>query len=521
MIELFHIESKDYTLSWRQKKPPESSNEGQLKLIPRPSHTPPKLTLLNNRIPVFFEETTYYLYLKGHHKSVDLLNPYHFPLTQEETEHLLYGEINFGSQIGFSRFTILVNGQPVLDFELEIAPLKIDAESDYKSMIYELQTFYSSQLFSLLKPTYQKGLSQFTSMQTPLEWLILLKHSLKQLKENLEIIQFQPIFDLTFQTGLAPLHRVKSQKRSKANLRSFQNINSQHLLQKKLIHSTNTPENSWLKFKLHSTLKHFRTLKPLFLKQKKNLKANLEQAEHSLAQLLHLIPDCDDKTSFPDGFSSLKLLLKPGYREVYQLLQVLEHSLKLGQNSLEIYLKDIHQLYEKWCLITLIKQLAELTQTPIESFQDGTYTILEEQKFHFEHPNLPKITLTYQPSFQGISLPLQQRPDYLITLEDSLQQQHYLLDAKYRLDTSPQYKRQFGSSGPPKDALNTLHRYRDAIVIEDGQKVFQAIALFPAKVNHSFGKSSLWSSIFEGGIGAIPLLPSRTYYLEQWLRSLK
>jgi PD-(D/E)XK nuclease superfamily len=39
-----------------------------------------------------------------------------------------------------------------------------------------------------------------------------------------------------------------------------------------------------------------------------------------------------------------------------------------------------------------------------------------------------------------------------------------LFDAKYRLQSDETYVRAFNAEGPPIDAVNALHRYRDAVV---------------------------------------------------------
>ena len=58
-----------------------------------------------------------------------------------------------------------------------------------------------------------------------------------------------------------------------------------------------------------------------------------------------------------------------------------------------------------------------------------------------------------------------QRPDMVITLEKKdWPAMHLVLDAKYRLDASPDYINRYKSPGPPEDALNSMHRYRDAIL---------------------------------------------------------
>jgi hypothetical protein len=101
------------------------------------------------------------------------------------------------------------------------------------------------------------------------------------------------------------------------------------------------------------------------------------------------------------------------------------------------------------------------------------------------------------------------------------------LDAKYRLNSSEQYVGTFGSPGPPIDAVNALHRYRDAIVqriaSQDlGRPVVRGAVLFPlaADFSEEFRLNRLWQSLTVLGIGAIPVLPGATNLLEEWLGSV-
>lgn len=103
-----------------------------------------------------------------------------------------------------------------------------------------------------------------------------------------------------------------------------------------------------------------------------------------------------------------------------------------------------------------------------------------------------------------------------------------IMDAKYRLDTSPAYVEKHGAPGPPEDAVNVLHRYRDAILVSlgpgrprDKRSVIVGIALFPFQdplgeyEGHTF-----FRSLEQVGIGALPFLPSRQEYVANYLRQL-
>lgn len=167
--------------------------------------------------------------------------------------------------------------------------------------------------------------------------------------------------------------------------------------------------------------------------------------------------------------------------------------------------------------------------------QHGLRVLLRRGREHaviFKIPEGRRITLTYNPRFGGDPLLVPQRPDILLEIHDPGRPPiRLVLDAKYRIDASPKYMRRYGSPGPPEDALNGLHRYRDAIVNPGSpfdsrgipeRTVTQAIALFPDREAEpdAFRASRLWKSIGRIGVGAIPLLPGSTGYLEEWVRGM-
>lgn len=120
-----------------------------------------------------------------------------------------------------------------------------------------------------------------------------------------------------------------------------------------------------------------------------------------------------------------------------------------------------------------------------------------------------------------------QRPDFLLEVRaPGGETTRVVLDAKYRVDASAPYRARYGAPGPPEESLNVLHRYRDAIVRPGRgapeRMVARAVALFPYREPEpgAFRASRLWSALERIGVGAIPLLPGSTEYLEEWVRSV-
>jgi hypothetical protein len=121
-----------------------------------------------------------------------------------------------------------------------------------------------------------------------------------------------------------------------------------------------------------------------------------------------------------------------------------------------------------------------------------------------------------------------QTPDVVIEIaRDDMPTVILVLDAKYRLDASEEYVNAFGGPSAPIDAINQLHRYRDAIVLagEHGRLarvVVRGVALFPLSETASadYVSHRLCESLDVLGVGALPFLPRNQTWVSTWIRSV-
>ncbi|MEO6540667.1 MAG: nuclease domain-containing protein, partial [Ferruginibacter sp.] len=141
-------------------------------------------------------------------------------------------------------------------------------------------------------------------------------------------------------------------------------------------------------------------------------------------------------------------------------------------------------------------------------------------------------TFSYRTKSENRSYTVDQRPDIVLKVtKNDLKDNYvftYLYDAKYRLQSDndldkPDY--------PPSDAINQMHRYRDAIYYLDketpvkGKEVIGGYILFPgAGTIANIKKKGFFTSIRDVNIGAFPLVPNDTYesrvILEDHLRMI-
>jgi uncharacterized protein len=186
--------------------------------------------------------------------------------------------------------------------------------------------------------------------------------------------------------------------------------------------------------------------------------------------------------------------------------------LLLRAGPAELGLRDLHRLYEQWCWLALVRAAAEALGRPLPAAEllveegDGLRVRLRrgwEHALRFPLPGGGRLVMAYNPRFSGGALLVPQQPDIVLEVHRPGEPvRRIVLDAKYRLDASPAYVARYGAPGPPEDALNTLHRYRDAL------GATHAIALFPWRDEAGdFRESRLWRSIESVGVGAVPMLP--------------
>jgi predicted component of viral defense system (DUF524 family) len=581
MKDLFRISTDRVLLDWRSvsANPPPILTTGRpvfgrFKVTPRSPQTrlledtwksePEQVADLPNVDigPALFEETEYQIYLRakedGDHVELQHRDPLiRRRLAHQEDQRVLHGVVNFRGQIGRSAFTVLVNGRPEVDFEVEIFPTKVDYESDYKQILADIQEILTGLAYEYLRSTFHLGKAVVATKPTRLEWLILLRHIVDDLVKAVRHIAQQPQRRLVRRprtVRIERLKRVDSAVRSQvrraighgALVATSVGPMRERLVEYPPESTLDTLEHRWIK---HQLTEIQRVLAQILSSHKQEdgserqraSVAELAAMERRVARMSHAEPFREAAGEVPAGFASLQLLSAPGYRETYQLCMLLKMGLRLEGEALRLSVKDLDVLYEYWVFLAMVRVIREYYGRPeglSELFrlsQAGINVRLLQgrgQTLSFQAGKTRRISVTYNPQFDNHDATLiPQKPDILIRFEEQGWPRIQLIcDAKYRIDATAEYCAQFQSPGPPRDAINVLHRYRDAILefdYEDSahakpkRSVIQAAAVFPYDEHRvgEFRESRLWQSIGRLGIGAIPALPSNLEYLGEWLVS--
>ena len=236
------------------------------------------------------------------------------------------------------------------------------------------------------------------------------------------------------------------------------------------------------------------------------------------------------------GLSQESMVLQKatGYSQVYRTWNLLRRAYSLNDGIYRLQTKDIATLYEIWCFIEVSHIVKELLGIDVDvdhrnrMEMNGVFTWElgkgEHSRILFKKDNVELAELVYNPkhtekendsiSMENLVVPtVAQKPDIVLQLtKHDLQKDMkmtYLFDAKYRIDGKVN-----GVDTPPEDAINQMHRYRDAIYYKDHssaelkKEVIGGYILFPGDGNKADVEvSKFYKTIGEVNIGAFPLRP--------------
>ena len=303
------------------------------------------------------------------------------------------------------------------------------------------------------------------------------------------------------------------------------------------IQSNDTQENRFLKHALTQI-----TVKYEFLKKRieaiKGASAPFkEEMQAMLDTLKHLQRNPFFRTVGRfKGMNQESLVLQKasGYSQVYRTWNLLRRAYSLNDGIYRLQSKDIATLYEIWCFIEVSHIVKELLGMDVDvdhrnrMEMNGIFTWElgkgEHSRILFKKDDVELAELVYNPkhtdrendniSIDNLVVPtVAQKPDIVLQLTKYDGQKNmkmtYLFDAKYRIEG-----RVNGVDTPPEDAINQMHRYRDAIYYKEHstselkKEVIGGYILFPGDGQKADVEvSRFYKTIEEVNIGAFPLRP--------------
>ncbi|OAS13357.1 restriction endonuclease-like protein [Paenibacillus oryzisoli] len=510
--------------------------------------------------PTFYETQSYELVIE---KKADIsLSFFHDNVHLRQAvkplgKLILSGILNFQNEVGQSELELRLNGEAIFRLQLEIFPAKIDYKNDYQMILNDVNAQIYNLSFDFLRKTFNMTGLKETNHQSLTEYFTILQHIFTQLIQAVERIKLSPHSKLQSENRLVDAARVKRAgkenisflaKRPHLLMKDSTNgvisVNGErytptHLLESRRHVNYDTAENRFVKWVL---LRIGQKLKDI--KTRLAQKSRVEDPE--LTRKLNLMQSHVQRLLQNDFLNvgemrqlsiSLVLQMASGYREVYRYYLMLLKGLSIQNDLFRLSMKDLAQLYEYWCFLKIHHLLSNkyelMKQDIIKLNRSGLFVTLDKSqqaKMVYRNPvNGEIFTLFYNALPKGDKSPtLSQRPDNVLTLKknDAAAEYKYIFDAKYRINPAyegtPYYER-YRMPGPEEDDINTMHRYRDAIVYSEGQgreyerSMFGAYVLFPYHDEERFQQHKFYKSVELINIGAFPFLPNSTSLMEKFL----
>lgn len=496
------------------------------------------------REAVFFENTQYPVLIQGEDGVSDISLVFSNVTKDAQLSsdgNLLFGAVGFGNQVGKTDISLNYkkNGRPnSLKFTTEVLSYKMDYRTDMEWIIRDIEKEYSMLSFSFMRETYINFRTR-NGESTDLIWWQIFQSCFSDITKACRQIINSPRRKLHDRVTYERQERLRWIERELENEYYEFKDDPHHLYRThELCHTNDTVENRFLKFVMGQTLQRFSIVSQHIrnVAKSKVMESRLDDMGEELQRLANH-PFFRNIGAFK-GFSQDSLVMKKSinYRTIYQkwIELLCGYELEEGVNKLET--KDIAMLYEIWCFLKVKNIVSELignkavaqykgkSLTPqfIRDLNWGTHS---EVIFLRTDDNVELASVMYNApvkeddskitsAIKGTkTFTTQQRPDIVLRLTKRQRdiQYTFLFDAKYRIsDTHPNEM-----DIPPSEAIDQMHRYRDAIYyIEPAnqkpkREVIGGYVLFPGNyTREEFENSHYYQSIKAIGIGAFPLRPS-------------
>ena len=456
--------------------------------------------------------------------------------------HILAGFINYKNEIGRSEIQIIYKVDKetrAFRFGFEVLSTKLDYHEHWRTIVEDIEREYRMLSLDYMRRTFH-GFSPDQNGEHPdiVWWSVFEGEQQKFIKACKSIID-------------RPRHRLHGEEvylradKLKQTPHNIENRLAEHRKEPAYLYrveqhilSNDTQENRFLKFALHQISKRYEDLRQRIEAVKTasgTMKSAMLATSETLKRLQHH-PFFRTIGRFK-GISQESMVLQKatGYSQVYHTWNLLRRAYSLNDGLYRLQTKDIATLYEIWCFIEvshIVKAQLHLDDEDVEHRNrmemNGIFSWElgkgEHSRILFRKDGVELAELVYNPKnadkendnvgMKDLVVPtVPQKPDIVLQLtKNDLQQgmkMTYLFDAKYRIDGKDK-----GVDVPPEDAINQMHRYRDAIYYKDydanalKKEVIGGYILFPGDGEpNDVAVSKFYKTIKEVNIGAFPLRP--------------
>ena len=456
--------------------------------------------------------------------------------------HTLAGYINYGNDIGKSELNFVYQiGTDKKRFTLgyEVLSTKLNYHEHWKKIVEDIEEEYHMLSLDYMRRTFH-GFTPDTQGETQelIWWSVFKGEQEKFIKACRNIIE-RPRHRLR---GYEVYLRADKLKRVPTNIENElaeHRKEPAHLYRvEEQIQSNDTQENRFLKHALVQITAKYESLKKRIEAIKNTSEVMREEMDEMLATLKHLQRNPFFRTVGRfKGLNQESLVLQKatGYSQIYMTWNLLRRAYSLNDGIYRLQSKDIATLYEIWCFIEvshIVRDQLGISKEDIEHRNrmemNGVFTWElgkgEHSRILFKKDGVELAELVYNPKHTdkendsiGIanleSRTVAQKPDIVLQLtKDDMEKgmkMTYLFDAKYRIADKVNQV-----DTPPDDAINQMHRYRDAIYYKEyssnvlKKEVIGGYILFPGDGEPADVEvAKFYKTIDEVNIGAFPLRP--------------
>lgn len=472
--------------------------------------------------------------------------------------HILAGYLNYGNEIGRSEIRLIYkvgNETRRFSFSFEVLSSKLDYHKHWKAIIEDIEREYRMLSLDYMRRTFH-GFTPDKNGETPeiVWWSIFAGEQQNFIKACKNIIE-RPRHRLHGHQTYLKADKLKHIPVSIENELAEHRLEPAHLYRvEEQVQTNDTPENRFLKFALAQITGKYEALK----KQIESVKGASDAMKSEMLAVSTTLKRLQSNPFFRTigrfkGLNQESLVLQKasGYSQVYRTWNMLRRAYSLNDGIYRLQTKDIATLYEIWCFIEvshIVKEQLHLNDEDIDHRNrmemNGLFTRElgkgEHSRILFKKDNVELAELVYNPKStendndstgikELVTKTVPQKPDIVLRLtKNDLQEEMkltYLFDAKYRIGGKVR-----GVDVPPDDAINQMHRYRDAIYYKDDssdalkKEVIGGYILFPGDGEPTEVEvSNFYKSIAEVNIGAFPLRPKderNRKFLEHFIEGL-
>jgi hypothetical protein len=434
--------------------------------------------------------------------------------------------------------------------EFDVVSPKLDTKNDLESINQLINEEYENYVFEYLTLTFSSLQIRRKEKRSDIIWLSIFRSIIAKYFSAVRYILSRPNNRQTKRDYYAHPDRIKRWSNNEAEryLEHGKDADRRYYRYSQTERTVNTPENRFVKYTLRELSNQFkRVYQELELAYGDDFDGQ-DMMEHYSKEFSQL-----RNNSFFlgvgefEGFrqESAVMQQRVGYDKVYKYWLMLKCGLELEKGETNIGLKQIWELYEIWCFLIMKRLVMKIFEINPNDREDYLARVKENKQdmlaafrsSKLEHSitmygkNGERADLLYQHTYNRRSgtchsVTTEQRPDFVLNIyKENGFVLTYLYDAKYRLvddrdevETADEGIDYDVVDYPVNEAINQMHRYRDAIyygLSEDqrpkNKEVIGGYILYPGRSNseQKLQERFFTKSIEKVNIGAFPLLPKR------------